>query len=163
MDFTNKIVLVTGASRGIGREVAKQFADLGAKVAVHYNGSRVSAEQTLAALSGSGHHIYQANVADPYAVQRLINAVADEMGGIDVLVNNAGIYTEHPIREIDYDEWRRQWNAILDTNLIGAANAIFCAVPHMIARGGGHVVNVSSRGAFRGEPLALLTAQARRA
>ncbi len=154
MDFTDKIVLVTGASRGIGRAVARLFADLGARVAVHYHGNRAAAEQTLASLSGAGHRLYQADIADPAAVQSLIDAVAAEMGGIDVLVNNAGIYTEHPVREVDYAEWQSQWNAIINTNLIGAANAIFCAVPHMVTRGGGHVVNVSSRGAFRGEPLA---------
>ncbi len=154
MDFTDKVVLVTGASRGIGREIARQFARQGARVAVHYKSSRASADQTLASLYGTGHHLYQADIADPYAVQRLLSGVADEMGGIDILINNAGIYTEHPITEVGYDEWRDQWSAILNANLIGAANVIFCALPHMIKRGGGHIVNVSSRGAFRGEPSA---------
>lgn len=152
-DFTDKIVLVTGASRGIGRECARQFAQAGAKVAIHYNSNRAAAEATLAMLPGDGHTLIAANLADPEAVRQMVDAVAGQMGGIDILVNNAGIYTEHPIMEVDYAEWQAQWLEILQTNLIGAANAIFCAVPHMVKRGGGRVVNVSSRGAFRGEPL----------
>lgn len=152
-DFTDKIVLVTGASRGIGRECARQFAQAGAKVAIHYNSNRAAAEATLAMLPGDGHTLIAANLADPEAVRQMVDAVAGQMGGIDILVNNAGIYTEHPIMEVDYAEWQAQWLEILQTNLIGAANAIFCAVPHMVKRGGGRVVNVSSRGAFRGEAL----------
>jgi NAD(P)-dependent dehydrogenase (short-subunit alcohol dehydrogenase family) len=154
MDFTGKIVLVTGASRGIGRECAKQFAANGARVAVHYGSNRAAADETLRMLSGSGHMIIGADMADAAAVKQMVDTVAAEMGGLDILVNNAGIYTEHPIMEVSYDDWQAQWLRILQTNLIGAANAIFCAAPHMVKRGGGRVVNVSSRGAFRGEPAA---------
>jgi 3-oxoacyl-[acyl-carrier protein] reductase len=154
MDFTGKVVLVTGASRGIGRVIAQQFAHHGAQVAVHYNSNRPAAEATLASLVGDGHRIYQADVADAEAVRLLVNAVAAEMGGLDILINNAAIYTEHPVASVSYEEWQAQWAAILSANLIGAANLIYCAAQHMRQRGGGRVVNVSSRGAFRGEPAA---------
>lgn len=154
MNFAEKTVLVTGASRGIGREIAFQFAARGAKVAVHYHTNRPAAEVTLAALSGDGHRIYQANIADAAEVKAMTETVAAEMGGLDVLVNNAGIYTEHPIASTSYEEWQRQWSEILATNLVGAANLCFCAAQQMIPRGGGRIVNVSSRGAFRGEPVA---------
>ncbi len=163
MDFTDKIVLVTGASRGIGREVARQFADMGAQVAVHYHSNRAAAEQTLASLAGDGHRIYQADVADPDAVRRWSTRSPPRWAASTSWSTTPGFTPNIPIRAVDYAEWQSQWSAILDTNLIGAANAIFCAAPHMIARGGGHVVNVSSRGAFRGEPLAPPTARARRA
>jgi 3-oxoacyl-[acyl-carrier protein] reductase len=154
MDFTGKVVLVTGASRGIGRVIAQQFAQHGARVAVHYNSNRAAAEETLASLNGGGHRVYQADVADAAAVKTLVDTVAAEMGGLDILINNAAIYTEHPIASVSYDEWQAQWSAILAANLIGAANLIYCAAQHMMQRGGGRVVNVSSRGAFRGEPAA---------
>ncbi|MEP7294343.1 MAG: SDR family oxidoreductase, partial [Chloroflexota bacterium] len=154
MDFTGKIVLVTGASRGIGREIAKQFAQHGAKVAVHYHANRAAADETLAALPGEGHRIYQADVADAEAIHTMVDAVTAEMGGLDILVNNAGVYAEHPIASVSYEEWQKQWAEILGANLIGAANLCYCAAQHMIQRGGGRIINVSSRGAFRGEPAA---------
>ena len=69
-----------------------------------------------------------------------------------MLVNNAGVFTPHPMTEVSYEQWQNAWQATLGVNLIGAANVTWCAVQHMIAGGGGRIVNVSSRGAFRGEP-----------
>lgn len=156
MDFTDQIVLVTGASRGIGRAVAIEFATGGARVAIHYNNNREGADETLALLSdtpsGRDHRIFQADMADPTAVQTLIESVVAQMGGLNVLINNAGTYVDHPIASVDYATWQAQWNAILGVNLIGVANACYCAARHMIDHGGGRIVNVSSRGAFRGEP-----------
>jgi NAD(P)-dependent dehydrogenase (short-subunit alcohol dehydrogenase family) len=153
MDFNGKVALVTGASRGIGRGVAQMLASHGAKIAVHYVRDVNGAQTTLESLVGDGHVVVQGDIADPVQVKRMVDEAATGLGGLDILINNAGIYTEHPIMETDYAEWQRQWVAILRTNLLGAANAIFCAVPHLVLRGGGAVVNVSSRGAFRGEPL----------
>lgn len=152
LDFTDKCVLITGASRGIGRECALQFAAHGAKVAVHYHSNQTAAKETLAKLDGSGHIIVQADIADSNAVSTMVDQAAERLGGLDILVNNAGIYSDHRIDEVSYNTWQAEWQRILQTNLVGAANTIFCAVPHLRQRGGGHVVNVSSRGAFRGEP-----------
>ncbi|MBC6935957.1 MAG: SDR family NAD(P)-dependent oxidoreductase [Chloroflexi bacterium] len=152
MDFTDKIVLVTGASRGIGRACARMFAEHGARVAVHYHASRAAAETTLAALAGSGHLLVQADIANPAEVQAMVSTVIEQMGGLHVLVNNAGIYEKRPVAGLTYEGWLDTWNKNIQTNLLGAANAAFCAAQHMIAHGGGRIVNVSSRGAFRGEP-----------
>ena len=147
-----RAVLVTGAGRGIGRAVAQAFADQGDRVAVHYGRSAGPAADVLASLPGTGHVAVQADLADPAAVRRMVDEAATALGGLDVLVNNAGIYTPHPITEVSYEQWQAAWQETLAVNLTGAANVTWCAVQHMIPRGGGRVVNVSSRGAFRGEP-----------
>ena len=152
LDFTDKVVLVTGSSRGIGRSIAHLFAACGARVAVHYHQNRAAAEATLAALSGGPHLLVQADMTDPAAVAAMVEAVVAEAGRIDVLVNNAGIYEDHPLAEVDYEAWQASWRTVIDANLIGPANACYCAGRQMIAQGGGRIVNVSSRGAFRGEP-----------
>ncbi|MCC2307968.1 SDR family NAD(P)-dependent oxidoreductase [Cellulomonas chengniuliangii] len=148
--MTGRRVLVTGASRGIGAATARRFAAAGDRVAVHYGRSGEAAEQTLASLEGTGHVLAQADLADPAAVQAMVGAVAGQLGGIDVLVNNAGAFLPHPITDSTYEEWQQAWAQTLGVNLVGAANVTWCAVRHM--PDGGRIVNVSSRGAFRGEP-----------
>ena len=145
-------VLVTGASRGIGRAVAVAFAATGARVAVHYNADAAAAEETRGLLAGDGHVVLRADLAEPAEVRALVDTAAERLGRLDVLVNNAGVYVEHPVASVSYDAWQAAWQRTLATNLLGAANACFCAVPHLRAAGGGAIVNVSSRGAFRGEP-----------
>ena len=147
-----RAVLVTGGSRGIGAAVAREFAAAGDRVAVHYGASRDAAQDVMASLAGDGHVLVGADLADPEAVRAMVTAAAEGLGGLDVLVNNAGVFTPHPITETTYEEWQRAWHDTLAVNLLGAANAAWCAVPHMIEAGGGRIVNVSSRGAFRGEP-----------
>ncbi len=147
-----RAVLVTGGSRGIGRAIARAFAERGDRVAVHWGSSRDRAEQVLAELPGSGHVLVQADVADAEAVAAMVDRAAEQLGGLDVLVNNAGVFTAHPPLSTSYDDWRSAWATTLAVNLVGAANATFRAVPHLIAAGGGAIVNVTSRGAFRGEP-----------
>jgi 3-oxoacyl-[acyl-carrier protein] reductase len=145
-------VLVTGASRGIGAAVAGVFAEAGDRVAVHFGSRRDQAEGVAASLPGEGHIVVGAELADAEAVRLMVQEVAAAFGGIDVLVNNAGVFEAHPIDETSYEEWQQAWSSTLGVNLVGAANATWCAVRHM-ARGG-RVVNVASRGAFRGEPRA---------
>jgi NAD(P)-dependent dehydrogenase (short-subunit alcohol dehydrogenase family) len=147
-----RVALVTGASRGIGRAVAMRMAADGDRVAVHYNTNREAAEATSGALEGSGHHIFAADVASAAACEGLIADVVATMGGLDVLVNNAGIYRLHAALDIDFDGWREAWAKTIDTNLLGPAHLMYHGARHMAAHGGGRIVNVSSRGAFRGEP-----------
>nr|WP_204331971.1 SDR family oxidoreductase [Geodermatophilus sabuli] len=144
--------MVTGGSRGIGRAIAQAFAARGDRVAVHWGSSRERAEQVLAELPGVGHLLVQADLGDPDAVARMVDEAAAGLDGLQVLVNNAGVFTAHPPLRTSYAEWQAAWSRTLAVNLIGAANATFRAVPHLVAAGGGAVVNVSSRGAFRGEP-----------
>ncbi|MEH1011883.1 SDR family oxidoreductase [Micromonospora sp. CPCC 206060] len=153
--MTGRAVLVTGASRGIGRAVVAAFAASGDRVAIHHRDSAPLAEQLRDSLPGEGHLVVRADLTDPDAVRAMVDGAADRLGGLDVLVNNAGVYGSanrpHPVFDIPYEQWQQQWRHVVDTNLIGAANACWCAAQHMRQRGG-RIVNVSSRGAFRGEP-----------
>jgi NAD(P)-dependent dehydrogenase (short-subunit alcohol dehydrogenase family) len=143
-------VLVTGASGGIGAAVARAFAGAGDRVAVHYGSRRTEAQRVADSLPGDGHAVVGADLGDPEAVRAMVEAAAAALGGVDVLVNNAGVIEPHPIDETSYEEWQRAWRRTLDVNLVGAANVTWCAVRHM--ERGGRIVNVASRGAFRGEP-----------
>ncbi len=146
------VILVTGASGGIGSVAARECALKGARIAVHYHRNSEGAENLLAGLSGSGHRKFAADVSDADAVNTLIQAVVDDMGSLDVLVNNAGVAKVYDVTRIDYQTWQESWRYVMETNLTGPANLCFCASRVMINQGGGRIVNVSSRGAFRGEP-----------
>lgn len=147
-----RAVLVTGASRGIGAAIARAFASGGDRVAVHFGQSRDEAERVAASLAGLGHCVVGADLADAAAIRRMVDDAADRLGGLDVLVNNAGVFRPHPITETSYEDWQRAWEETVRVNLLGAANVSWCAAQHMITGGGGSIVNVSSRGASRGEP-----------
>jgi 3-oxoacyl-[acyl-carrier protein] reductase len=143
-------VLVTGGSRGIGRAIVRAFAVDGDRVAIHHRVSADLAEALRAELPGDGHTVVSGDVADPQAVRRFVDAAAEALGGLDVVVNNAAVFPRHPITETSYEEWQAAWRRTIDVNLTGPANVAWCAVRHL--RPGGRIVNVSSRGAFRGEP-----------
>jgi NAD(P)-dependent dehydrogenase (short-subunit alcohol dehydrogenase family) len=133
--------------------VASAFAAAGNRVAVHHRDSADLAAATLAELAGDGHVVVRGDIADPAAVRALVEQAAASLGGIDVLINNAAVFGSHPPGEVTYEEWLAAWRRMVDVNLLGTANVTFCALPHLRrAAGGGRVVNVSSRGAFRGEP-----------
>jgi len=147
---SNRAVLVTGASRGIGAAVARAFARSGDRVAVHYGARRDQAVEVQESLPGDGHTVVGADLMDASAIRRMVDDVAEAFDGIDVLVNNAGIFEPHPITDTSYYEWQESWRRTLGINLVGAANVTWCVAQHMSR--GGRIVNVASRGAFRGEP-----------
>lgn len=152
MSFAHKNVLVTGASRGIGRVIAHRFAESGARVVVHYHRNRRAAGRTLGELPGGPHLLVRADVSRPDSVRRMVDAVLQQMETIHVLVNNAAIYETYRIVDLTYEEWQQTWERTIRTNLTGPANVLFYVAQCMKERGGGKIVNVSSRGAFRGEP-----------
>jgi 3-oxoacyl-[acyl-carrier protein] reductase len=153
--MTSRAILVTGSSRGLGRAIATRFAASGDRVAVHHRDSASHAESLVASLPGEGHVVVQADMADATGVRRMVDEAAAGLGGLDVLVNNAGIYgpvdRPHPVFGLDYEQWQEMWRQTLDVNLFGSANATWAAAQHMRERGG-RIINVTSRGAFRGEP-----------
>ncbi|MEZ5043824.1 MAG: SDR family oxidoreductase [Saprospiraceae bacterium] len=151
-DFTGKKVLITGGSRGIGQATAMAFAKRGAQIALNFHNDNQAASDTIDLLEGEGHLAIKADISRPAQVEQLVDAVLGEFGQIDILVNNAGIYLSHPIDDCDYETWQKAWQDTLGLNLSGVANMCYCVAQRMMAKGGGHIINVSSRGAFRGEP-----------
>jgi NAD(P)-dependent dehydrogenase (short-subunit alcohol dehydrogenase family) len=154
MNLNDKAALITGASRGIGRAIAHRFAAAGARVAVHYHQNQSAAEATFRALSGQGHILIQADITKPDEVQHMVESAIEQLGGLDILVNNAGVGFKQPLVDIDYKTWQDSWQQTINTNLIGAANVCYCAARHMTERRSGKIINVGSRGGYRGEPLA---------
>lgn len=155
INMNEQTVLVTGASRGIGKAIAIAFADTGARVILHYNKNNIAAEETLAELNGDDHILIQADISDPESVLEMVEKLSKEVGKIDVLVNNAGIYEKADLLELSYEEFREHFSNTMNTNLLGVANLSFLIVKEMVAAGGGRIINITSRGAFRGEPFAL--------
>ena len=149
---SEKTVMVTGASGGIGRATATAFAGAGYRVGIHFNQGEERAKETQSLLSGNGHCLLRGDLADPKAVQSLHSAAIAQLGRIDVLVNNAGMVERHPFEDCKFDTWNSAWHRTINANLIGPANLSFCISKQMIRDGGGRIVNVSSRGAFVGEP-----------
>ena len=147
-------ILVTGGAGGIGAAICQAFAELGDVVAVHCGASLEAANALVASLPGTGHVVVQADLRDADAVQVMVDDTAAALGGIDVLVNNAGVFVVHQIDKVSYQEWQQAWADTLGVNLVGAANVTWCAVRHMPRDGSARIVNVGSRGAFRGEPRA---------
>jgi 3-oxoacyl-[acyl-carrier protein] reductase len=152
VDFSGKFVLVTGGSRGIGKAVAEGFSKRGARVAIGYKSNRQAAEETLHSLTDGSHILIQADVSKSESAQNLVDTTISQFGKIDIVVNNAGISKHCSIDEVDFTEWQKAWYETIGINLIGPANVTYCAVQYFIKQGGGRIVNVSSRGAFRGEP-----------
>jgi len=151
-DFKNKVALVTGGSRGIGKAAAVMFAEAGATVIVHYRKNEEAAQETLKLLGNGKHITLKTDVSNPDEVEKLINDSINVFGKIDILVNNAGVAEEFDIMGLSYEQWQTTWRKIMNTNLTGAANCSFLVAKVMKDKGGCKIINVSSRGAFRGEP-----------
>ncbi len=164
-------VLVTGASRGVGAAVAAAFAARGDRVVVHYRNAEDRAQAVLAGLPGAGHALIRGDLADPAQVREVAEASFAALGRVDVLVNNAALFLDpaatggtasrrgdHRITDVGYDDWVRAWRTTIDTNLLGPANLTWCVARQMVEVDPaprlprGRIVNVGSRGAYRGEP-----------
>ena len=153
MTMTKRTILVTGGSRGIGAAIAHEFAAAGDRVAVHYSSAATAAQGVVDSLAGAGHIIVQADLRNPDAIKAMVDSVAKEFGAIDVLINNAGVFFDHPIESSTYEVWQQAWADTLGVNLVGAANVTWCALQHMPKNLTSRIVNIGSRGAFRGEPV----------
>jgi 3-oxoacyl-[acyl-carrier protein] reductase len=141
--LAGRVVLVTGSSRGIGAEVAAKAAVEGATVAVHYHHARDGAEQTLARVraTGSDGDCFAADIGNGQQAERLVAEVIERFGRVDGLVNNAGTTQVGPFLEIE----RAEWDAVIRTDLTAAYHTTRAALPSMVERGSGSIVNIASR------------------
>ena len=139
MDFSGKVVLVTGGSRGIGRACAVAFAERGARVAIGYAANEAEANHTLSMLRHPGKAI-RFDAADAAACARAVESVVADFGRLDVLVNNAGVAVDALVVRVKDEDWDKQ----LDTNLKGAFALIRAAARPMMKQRGGAIVNVTS-------------------
>ncbi len=149
VDLTGKNVLVTGASRGIGRAIALRMAAAGARVAVH-GFSNLERATAVAAAAGNGAHAFAADLADRRAPGILFDEVVSRFGRVDVLVNNAGISLEMPISMPD-DKWELAWEKTMAVNVRAVEILTRRAVRHFGKIGGGRLIHIASRAAFRGD------------
>lgn len=149
IDLTGQTVLVTGATRGIGAAIARQLAASGARVAVHY-GQRREAADALAREIGHGARAFGADLAVQDAGAQLWQEVETSFGTVDAIVNNAGIAIESPLAGATGD-WLESWNRTMTVNLTAVGLLCRAAIAHFQTRGGGRIVNIASRAAFRGD------------
>ncbi len=153
-----RTVLVTGASRGIGRAVAQAFAEQEDRVAVHVHGAIDEGEATLASLRGEGHALVTADLGDTGEAADLPRRAEQALGGpVTVLVNNAGIATTpalaHPPTRTGAEDWRRAWERYLRVNTLGTAVLTHAMTGRLVELGlPGRVISIGTRGVHRGEP-----------
>ena len=154
LDLNNKIVLITGASRGIGLATCKAMLDSGAKVAAHYNSNNQHLNELLTQFPLKLVP-FQCNLSKIEEAKLLIPMVLKHFKKIDVIVNNAGIALNSPL-ESETDKWLTDWNLTMQVNLNSMGLLCKMIVPHFIENKEGIVINISSRAGFRGDTSAYL-------
>jgi len=150
LDLTDKTVLVTGGTRGIGRAIVEAVAEAGARVAFTYRSSTEDADALRRALEARGTEVlaFQGNAADAEAAQTAVDAVLAAWGRLDVLVNNAGITRDNLMLRMSEDDW----DAVLDTNLKSVFNFAKAAYRPMMKQRRGKIINLSSVVGVMGNP-----------
>ena len=154
LKLEGRVAIVTGAARGIGRSIVKKLASEGAQVIANdLDAAPLAEEVDKLAQQGLTVHALPGDITQQATAEALVSTALDRYGNLHIVVNNAGIGIRHPLESTSFEDWQRAWQKTIDTNLLGPANVCFCAARHMIANGGGRIVNITSRGAFRGEPI----------
>jgi len=150
IDLEGKNALVTGASQGIGQAIAKKLAQAGARVAVHHLNHAIDITDFPGRVQP-----FQADLSVPGHARQLFRSVLDAFGHLDILVNNAGLAIDSPL-DLDDERWLADWQYTLNVNLVSCGVLCRDAVRHFQSRGGGRIVNIASRAAFRGDIAAYL-------
>lgn len=149
LDLKGKKILLTGASKGIGKGLAEFLLKMGATLAIHYNRNKTSAEELLAK-SESDSQIFQADLEKEGEVFKLFEEVTAKFGKIDAIVLNAGVFLKHP-SALNTEEWLKTWKKTIDINLNSVGILTKLGIDHFREHGGGRFVYIGSRAVFRGE------------
>ena len=149
IDLSGKTILVTGASRGIGAATALALDHAGARVVLTYSSSAAKAQEVAASCTNDPV-VLQVDLAQPGAASELFDKAIDQVGSIDVVVNNAGIAPTADIDATD-QEWADAWQTTMQVNLFSLADICRKAISHFVPNGGGTIINIASRAAFRGD------------
>lgn len=149
IDLSGQSVLVTGGSRGIGAAIARQLGASGARVCIHY-GSQKDVAEALASEIGNGAFAVGADLAEGQACASLWEQVQQRCGTVAALVNNAGVALESPLDQ-STEQWLAAWEKTMAINLTATGLLCRSAIAHFQANGGGRIVNIASRAAFRGD------------
>lgn len=159
LGLRGKVALVTGAARGVGREIAMNLAIEGATVAVNYRSSAKDADSLVAQITGKGGNAraYAADVADFAAVKAMVEAVVKDFGGLDILINNAGLALRKRFVETTPEDWKKQ----IDACLYGAIHCCYAAAPYFEKAGNGRIVSVIGDSSRVGESGLAIVAAAR--
>jgi len=159
LDLKGKIALVTGATSGVGREIALSLAAEGASVAVNYRSTAKDAEMLVGEITRTGGtaKAYQADVADFAAVKAMVDAIVKDFGGVNILINNAGLALRRRFVETKPEDWRRQ----IDACLYGAIHCCYAVAPHLETAGNGRIVSVIGDSSRVGESGLAIVAAAR--
>lgn len=150
----NEIILVTGSSRGIGKSIALTLSEAGAKIIVHFTKNPTAAEETLKQLGKNGLFAVKADLRNKEEIYSMVEAIEKKAVRIDVLVNNAAAHCNMKPLENSFETWYNDWEQTIASNLTGTACLSYLVSKLMLKNGGGRIINISSRGAFRGEPEA---------
>ena len=152
IDLSEKVVLVTGGSRGIGAATVRQIVGAGGKAIIHYNANEAAANALAAEVGPGNVHLSGADLTSVPETESLWDDALAWKGRIDILINNAGVYERCPL-ELDLENWLGGWDRTLRINLLAAAQLCRRAVPHFQQRGSGILINVSSRAAHNGDDM----------
>ncbi len=150
IDLKDKNILLTGASQGIGKEVAKYLMKMGARVAIHYNSNKASAESLIANGNDANSELFKADLNIETEVFDLFESVIKAYGSIDVIILNAGVSLPHSIQD-NTDDWLKVWKKTININLNAVGLLTKLGLDHFLEQKGGRFIYIGSRAVFRGE------------
>lgn len=152
-DFSGKRIFITGGSRGIGKAIAQGFATYGAEIVITYKSKEKLAKELINSLPGQNHSCLELDVTNSEGIKETISKSISILSGLDIVINNAGLFVDHPILDTKFDDWQNAWRSTIEANLIGPANICYHAAQYFKKQKKGKIINISSRGANRGEPI----------